>query len=50
MDIRTNIINDVIMSMQTTLTEDQLNALKQSLYMKLNEYDCLLYTSPSPRD
>ena len=39
MDIRTNIINDVIMSMQSTLTEDQLNSLKQSLYMKLNEYE-----------
>ena len=39
MDTRTNIINDIIMSMQSTLTEEQLSTLKQLLYMKLNDYE-----------
>lgn len=39
MDIRTGIINNIVQSMQETLSEEQLQTLKNSLYIQLNNYE-----------
>lgn len=39
MDIRTDLINDIVNSMQSQLDNNQLQDLKNSLYLKLNKYE-----------
>ena len=39
MDARTNIINDVLMSLQGHLNSEQLEAVQNSLYAKLDKYE-----------
>lgn len=39
MDTRSNVINNVTSSLQGTLTESQLQALKDTLFMELNNYE-----------
>lgn len=39
MDIRTNIINNVIMSLMPILNEEQLEDIKTALYIELNQYE-----------
>ena len=39
MDLRNTIINDVVLSLQESLTPEQIQDVKNSLYLKLNQYE-----------
>lgn len=39
MDLRNTIINDIVLSLQESLTPEQIQDVKNSLYLKLNQYE-----------